>query len=674
MPTNQSQRPKFYEEQYLSVADLTAAVDYSRIQQARHALGAHTWGIAIGLQLKETPQLGGAVSVHLLPGYAWDGYGRPIVVLSPYKIPEELFSSIKFNQSNSDDENGKGRLIKIWLRYDETATQNPRSGFEVCNVTDQFSRIQETFRLEISESELNDTDRSSGITIGTKTLSDAKTALQAFDPTAPPVYDESIPQQTFPEPEAKARWLIPIGYVRWLPVQNQAGHFVARDDSEKDGAEKDSDKIRRARQYIGVVAGEIEAADGTIRLRDRSNDPLKSPFQAPLTVNDSKKPPVNDLVWVEGHMRVLGDARLCGGKLDFHDHQGKDLKIPLAVQRANDGSALQLVIGRDTQSTNRLAVGPLKASDGSCDEKFVVLSNGNVGIGTTNPNHKFHVLAQGEVGLFESSGDQAYLRLTTKEGLGKRVEITNRPGGRFSVWTPGGGDSFNVSYDGKVGIGTTDLDPLAKLHVIGRRILLENAGKRVEIRADGGAVDLQSETNDLYIRSINKHNVIINSFNNVDGNVGIGTPDPNAKLHVEGTLRITGTAYGGPWTNGSDVRLKKGVAPLSSALRRLLQLRGVSFEWNEPEKMGNLMGRQMGLVAQEVEPVFPEWVSTGPDGYKELTVRGFEALTIEALRELHGEIEALKKRLDQFTKIQPYVSDCESTGKDEQELTHETRN
>ena len=95
MPANQTQRPKFFEEQYLGAADLTAVVDYGRMQQARHALGAHTWGIAIGLTLKETPQAGGAVTVHLLPGYAWDGYGRPIVVLSPYQIPEERFSAIK---------------------------------------------------------------------------------------------------------------------------------------------------------------------------------------------------------------------------------------------------------------------------------------------------------------------------------------------------------------------------------------------------------------------------------------------------------------------------------------------------------------------------------------------------------------------------------------------------
>jgi hypothetical protein len=133
-----------------------------------------------------------------------------------------------------------------------------------------------------------------------------------------------------------------------------------------------------------------------------------------------------------------------------------------------------------------------------------------------------------------------------------------------------------------------------------------------------------------------------------NANVGIGTTAPTDKLHVIGDLRITGVARkpgGGSWTSSSDMRLKKKLTTLTHALERLLELRGVQFEWKEPEKMGNLSGPQTGLIAQEVEKVFPEWVSSDPEGYKELTIRGFEALAIEALRELKDEIEEIKKRL-----------------------------
>jgi hypothetical protein len=51
-------------------------------------------------------------------------------------------------------------------------------------------------------------------------------------------------------------------------------------------------------------------------------------------------------------------------------------------------------------------------------------------------------------------------------------------------------------------------------------------------------------------------------------------------------------------------------------------------------------GTYMGLIAQDVEPVFPEWVREGANGFKTLTVSGFEGLTAEALRELRSEKDA----------------------------------
>lgn len=744
MSANKNQRPKFYEEQFLGEADMTAAVDYSRAQQARHALGAHTWGIAAGLQLteKDSPNGGGQVDVYLQPGLAWDGFGRALLVPSPYKIPSELFKAIVFDNA-IDGGAPPGRLLKVWLRYVESDSRQAGPGFAACDAEDQFSRTQETFRVEVGERLGNAIHDQ--ITIGDYTI-DATGAAQKFDPQTPPtvLFDETVAYQDLPLDNARARWLILLGEVRWLPnqVASQAGNFVKRNAD-------DLKHSRSLRRYVGVVAESVHAAEDHIRLRQRTKD-------YSTVVSD-------DLVWVEGKLRVEGDARLFGGALDFRDQQGHNFDIPLAVRRTGDGSldgslggrALQMVIGQDSQPNNRLAVGPLK-TNGSVDEKFVVLSNGNigigtatptqmltfavpegnrleigktsptlpwspatparagafvinqqsqgsaepgadfalmrdrkkrltlldsdtnlssqgggslrffinydepsgsqeamtvsglgrVGIGTTNPTHRFHVLAQNEVGLFESSGDQAFLRLMTSEGFDKRVEITNRPGGRFSVWTLGGGDSFNVNQAGKVGIGTTA--PMTKLHVLGNRIRLENSDKRVDLRADGSSVDLHSETNDLYVRSSGpdgNNNVIINPFA-ADGNVGIGIEEPISKLHVMGDLRITGTARkpgGGPWADsGSDKRLKKEVATLTDALGKLLQLRGVSFFWKEPEKMGNLTGPQMGFIAQEVEQVFPEWVSDGPEGHKELAVRGFEALTIEALRELKDEIDRLK--------------------------------
>lgn len=330
MSSSQDQRPRFFEGQYLGAEDLTAAVEYGRTQQASHLLGAHTWGIATGLQLKESPLPGGRVDVRILPGYAWDGFGRPIVVLAPYKIPELLFSGITFQAGVDDtDEGKKGRLVQIWLRYNEDATQNLPSEFEGCQTGGQPSRVRESFLVEIggkpAHADLHDAILVAG------QLVDAEQALQRFDLKAPVLYDESVPHQDFPDASARSRWLIPIGYVRWLPVLNQAGHFVARDDSVRPAGAldplKDSDKIRAFRRYIGVVAETIEAADGTIRLRDRAKDPKLSKFSAPLTVTDPKNPPDNELVWVEGHLRVDGHVKLHKDGSLFAPGSSQNLRI-----------------------------------------------------------------------------------------------------------------------------------------------------------------------------------------------------------------------------------------------------------------------------------------------------------------------------------------------------------
>lgn len=126
-----------------------------------------------------------------------------------------------------------------------------------------------------------------------------------------------------------------------------------------------------------------------------------------------------------------------------------------------------------------------------------------------------------------------------------------------------------------------------------------------------------------------------------------------------GNLVVTGTARkpgGGSWAALSDRQLKTNIQQLKGALDTLLRLRGVCFEWLEPAKQGNLTGPQIGMIAQEVETVLPDWVSTTPEGYKLLAIRGFEALTVEAFRELqiehtalqaqHGALEARVKQLE----------------------------
>ncbi len=134
----------------------------------------------------------------------------------------------------------------------------------------------------------------------------------------------------------------------------------------------------------------------------------------------------------------------------------------------------------------------------------------------------------------------------------------------------------------------------------------------------------------------------------ITGNVGIKTTTPNFALEVNGTA---GKPGGGGWSNSSDRRLKKNVEDLEGALATLLELRGVSFEYKDPDAINELHGERIGFIAQEVEAVLPDWVDEGEDGYKRLTIRGFEALAVEALRELRDENQELRARVDRLTTL-----------------------
>ncbi|MEZ4311269.1 MAG: tail fiber domain-containing protein [Polyangiaceae bacterium] len=121
------------------------------------------------------------------------------------------------------------------------------------------------------------------------------------------------------------------------------------------------------------------------------------------------------------------------------------------------------------------------------------------------------------------------------------------------------------------------------------------------------------------------------------GAVGINTTNPNTDFNLDvvgsvnaESLFINGTdcALNCP----SDLRLKKNVHALPDALAQMLRLRGVSYEWISPDQHGGRGGPQIGMVAQEVERVFPDWVHTTSTGTKTLLLHGFEALTVESFR------------------------------------------
>ncbi len=285
--------------------------------------------------------------------------------------------------------------------------------------------------------------------------------------------------------------------------------------------------------------------------------------------------------------------------------------------------------------------------------QVVVDDSGKVGIGATSPARLLDVNGEAKASklgvgttvggsyLFHTEGSSAddevaRIKNTHPSGFGLSVRVNHAANNRYAFTIANAlSDIFYVRADGNIGIGTTS--PLGALDVNGK-LYLNNW-----VCNSGGGNCLV----------LDNSNFLRPTFN---AGLDLGTPDIRFS-----TLFLNATGYkpgGGSWSDYSDARLKKNIKNLGSALKRLLKLRGVTYQWKEPEKRGNLTGTQIGMIGQEVERVFPEWIETDQTGYKVLTFRGFEALTVEALRELKRENQSLKKELHQ---LKAHVAELQQT-------------
>lgn len=128
------------------------------------------------------------------------------------------------------------------------------------------------------------------------------------------------------------------------------------------------------------------------------------------------------------------------------------------------------------------------------------------------------------------------------------------------------------------------------------------------------------------------------------GNVGIGTSLPNYLLTVNGNgyfngnLTIIDAVTANDFNSLSDKNLKKNIRPIDNSLEKLASINGVSFDWKHTQESS------MGVIAQEVEQIFPELVNTAE--YKSVNYNGLIGVLIEAVKELKEEVNELRGQIN----------------------------
>lgn len=118
----------------------------------------------------------------------------------------------------------------------------------------------------------------------------------------------------------------------------------------------------------------------------------------------------------------------------------------------------------------------------------------------------------------------------------------------------------------------------------------------------------------------------------------IGSPNINVGSITANDASFTGIVTASDFNSSSDIALKENVEVIENPLDKLLELRGVTFEWKENKKSG------VGVVAQDVEKVLPQAVGGSKD-HKTVNYNAIIGLLVESVKQQQKEIDDLRKRM-----------------------------
>ena len=299
------------------------------------------------------------------------------------------------------------------------------------------------------------------------------------------------------------------------------------------------------------------------------------------------------------------------------------------------GSATDLAI-RTTQN--------LIFDAGGATERMRITSTGNVGVGTTAPASKLDVVGDARFGdgnnfnpLIQFAGSG---RVESSPGYSFVGDLDtgmfNPNTGNTLAFATGGTERMRITSGGNVGIGTSS--PLSRFDInntyvsdtTSQVIIRDNTGGGLLMGGTGGAARwLQAQD---YTGAATYYNLLLNPRG---GNILLGTTTDNGeRLYVSGAIRATSTI-----TANSDIRIKSNITKIENALEKVGQISGYTYNTTYDDK------RHGGVIAQEIDKVFPEIVNTGNDGLMGVEYGNISALLIEAIKEQNIKIKNLETLL-----------------------------
>jgi len=280
-------------------------------------------------------------------------------------------------------------------------------------------------------------------------------------------------------------------------------------------------------------------------------------------------------------------------------------------------------------------------------------SEDRVGIGTSSPTTKLTV--QGDI-----TDNIDFIRVEDPNYDGFFTIGSNTAGG-FLGQLEGSTDGYN-SF-GAIYVGS--LDDSRDVYVESSAVTTFQSKEYTDLATKTGPSALEN-SNAFDFANYNISLMMIQA----DGDVGIGTPAPSYKLDVNGNVRADTYYYDVTSTlqSSSDSRLKQNITDMDNVLDKLKELELVKYEWNDNmykklegrTSQSKLGGTFEGMIAQQVESLFPQYVGEDADGYKTLSYVSFIIPLLKGFQEQQAIIENQASEIQQLkSQIQLILSEIE---------------
>jgi hypothetical protein len=132
------------------------------------------------------------------------------------------------------------------------------------------------------------------------------------------------------------------------------------------------------------------------------------------------------------------------------------------------------------------------------------------------------------------------------------------------------------------------------------------------------------------------------------------------------------------WSTSSDARIKHEVFPVTGALATLARIRPVRFHYNADflaKRPGAADTEHYGVVAQEFQQVFPDYVDTDKDGMLSVRMDPIPIVTAAAVQELDAKLQdrdaALTRLQEENATLQKRLTDLEAKAKEAEALKNQ---